>query len=114
MTKVDSFPISSQTNLTPLIPRKLFDLLTLQFAINVLCIEYFLEENNSKKKRIHEDVSPSKDLIMKITSFHPSKKTKNKKEIPKLSKNLTTGHMIVEITKPQNEGKIHELSIDNF
>lgn len=78
-TRLVVFPIASQSKPTPLILRKLFDPFAVQSSINVLSIESFLEETTDGGKRRYEDVAPSKELIIKVTSSQPSKKTKKQK-----------------------------------
>ena len=79
---------------------KLFNPNALQSTINVLSIESWLEETINRKKRRCEEVTPSKDLIIQLTSSQPSKKTSKEKIIVALAIDSTTGHMLVEVVKP--------------
>ena len=91
VTKATTFPITSQSRPTPLIPRTLFDPSALQSAINVLSTESWLEEMiDIRKKRRYKDATPSKDLITKVTSSQPSKKTKKQKIIAALAIDSTS------------------------
>ena len=53
-------------------------------------------------------------LHPRITSSQPSRKKKKKKIIIALAKDSIVGHMLVEIAEPQNLGKLHELSKEDF
>ena len=68
VTKVVAFLAASQSKKTPLVPRKLFNPIALQLAINVLSTESWLEETIDRKKTRYQDVAPSKDLIKQVTS----------------------------------------------
>lgn len=81
VTKVTTFPTTTQSKETPPMARKLFDPTALQSAINVLSTESWLEETIDRKKIRCEEVAPSKDLIVQATSSQPPSK-KAKKQWP--------------------------------
>jgi tellurite resistance-related uncharacterized protein len=100
--------------LTP-VKRKFFSVDTLGTTSKVIDTESWLEDTlDRKKKRKEEGVRNKETLSLDIFLGFTLSKVKKKKTLSILRQDLDVGHLTMEIEKPTKEGRIEDMSIEDF
>jgi hypothetical protein len=107
-------PFSTTKVVTPL-KKTMFSVDTIKKADSVLNIESWLENTLNKKRKRTEEGTPSKDTLSSaLQSGSIVTKIKKAKTLSILGKDPNTGHLTVEVAKPVKEGRIEDLSSNDF
>ena len=84
--------------------RKMFSVESLGTTSKVISIESWLEDTLERKRRRKEENTPTKDAVSLAVSFGSTlARVKKQKPLSILGHDLATGHLTMEIAKPNKE-----------
>ena len=95
--------------------RKMFSVESLGMASKVISIELWLEDTLERKRRRKEENTPTKDAIsLAVSSGFALARVKKQKPLSILGHDPTTGHLTMEVAKPNKEGRIEDMTPEDF
>ena len=100
--------------ITP-VKRKMFSIDSLGTASKVIGTYSWLEDTLDRKRKRKDEGSPNKDSLSLAVHFGSAlTNVKKQKTLSILGQDPEIGHLTMEIAKPNKEGRIEDMTIDDF
>ena len=97
------------------VKRKMFSIESLGMASKVISTDSWLEDTLERKRIRKDESTPAKDAIsLAVRSGSALAKVKKQKTLSILGHDLATGHLTTKIAKPKKEGRIEDMTMDDF
>ena len=95
--------------------RKMFSVESLATASKVISTESWLEDTLERKRRRKEENTPTKDAVsLAVSSGSALARVKKQKPLLILGHDPTTRHLMIEIAKHNKEGRIKDMTTNDF